>query len=206
MFLEDSLTREDITPEDIDYWEYTYGYNEYEVYYKVIDQKIKTDPSFAFKYAEKNGRLSEECEKIFLKSAKFAFLYSFWVIKGRLPPKIEKVFEKTPSEAYLYACHIYKRKLPKNLENSFRFCPKHAYFYATFLKQRLDHKIEEAFIKDTKEERDPLYDDFHFTYLYSKEIIKGKFPKNIHRSLLLRYTFDENCSKKLLKEYFEENK
>lgn len=196
----------DETPLDLEYWKDYYGYSEYESYCKETEKKLKTDPKFAFKYAEKNGRLAEDYEKIFLKSSEFAFLYSYWVIKGKLPSKIEKVFEKNPVNAYLYSVHIYKGKLPKNLERSFEYCAQHAYRYSAFIEKRLDPSIERVFIKDTIEERDnPSFEDFYFTYQYSKEIIKGKFPESIHKSLFLRYSFDNNCSKLLLKKYFEEN-
>lgn len=206
MSLENLLEIIDESPIDLDYWENICGHSEYEIYYKIIDQKLKTDPSFAFKYAEKNGRLTSEYEKIFLKSARFAFLYSLWVLKGRLPSKIEKVFEKNPEEAYLYCCNVCKKRLPKKLENSFKYSPKHAYNYSNLLNKRLNEEIEVAFVKDTVEERgEYYYEDFCFTYLYSKNIIKGRFPPKIHKSLFLRYNFDENCSKRYLKNYLDEN-
>lgn len=192
---------------DINFWDESYGYRHYETYFKTVSQKLKIDPKFAFNYAKKNGRLTKENERVFLKDPEQAFLYSFWVIRCKLPPYIEKVFIKNPKWALSYATHVYKGRLPKKLEKAFENDPETAYHYAIFINQRFEEKIENVFLRDTIDERgDFLCEDFYWTCLYSKNILKGKFSKKIHQSLFLRYSFDDNCSKKLLKEYFNENK
>jgi hypothetical protein len=78
--------------------------------------------------------------------------------------------------------------------------------YAVHVNKRLNPSLEKTFIKDTKNELgDEDKEDFSFTYSYSKDIIKGKFPEDIHKALYLRYSFDNNCDKNMLKKYFKEN-
>lgn len=177
---------------------------EFEAYFEVINRKIEENPAFALQYAEKNGRLTEEQEKIFLSDAKYAYLYSYWVLKDKLPKKLEKVFEKNPEQALLYANNIYKGKLPKNLEKAFKKNAKFAYEYAVMLKAKLDPRLEDVFINDTKKERGDIFPDFWYAYNYAKNILQAKFPEKIHQALFLRYTFDKNCEKEALAKYFKE--
>lgn len=181
-------------PIEIDFWKNPRGFCEYENYYKSVENKLKTNPTFAFKYAEKYGRI-EEYEDVFLLDAKQAFLYAFWIIKGRLEPKIEKTFLKNPGAALLYARHICQGKLPTKLENCFLLSAELAYEYSILTGNRLREKIENVFLKDEK-----------YALLYSREVIKGKFSEKIHNALFLKYSFDESCEKIYLKEYFDENK
>lgn len=190
---------------DVDYWAHGVGYKDYEAYYTVIGNKLKTNSSFALKYALSNGPLPEEYENVFLNSAEHAYQYSQFVLKGKLPAKIEKVFEKDPGMAFLYGSKYYKTKFPKNLEKAFRLKTSIAYMYAVFINKRLNLTLEKTFIKDTKNELGEHGEDFSFAYNYAKDIIKGKFPYDIHKALYLRYTFDNSCDKNMLKKYFSEN-
>lgn len=176
---------------------------EFEAYFEVINKKIEENASYALKYAEKNGRLTEDQEKIFLKDAKCAYLYSYWVLKDKLPKNLEKVFENNPEQAFLYATNIYKGKLPKNLEKAFKKDARFAYEYSLMLKERLDPKIENVFIHDTKKERNHIFPDFWYAYNYAKNILRGKFSEKIHQALFLRYTFDKDCEKEALARYFK---
>lgn len=190
---------------DAEYWVHEKGYKDYEDYYTLIGSKLKTDSSFALKYALSNGPLPEEYEIVFLKSAEHAYQYSTFVLKNKLPAKIEKVFEKDPGMAFLYGSKFYKNKFPKKLEKAFRLKTSIAYMYAVFINKRLNLTLEKTFIKDTKDELGDDKEDFSFAYSYSKDIIKGKFPQEIHKALYLRYTFDNNCDKNMLRKYFQEN-
>ena len=195
------------SPIDLSFWEESYGYSHYETYFKTVNQKLKSDARFAFQYAQKNGRLAKEYERVFLNDPEHAFLYSFWVIRCKLPIVIEKVFIKSAKWALTYATHVYKGKLPKNLEKAFENDPESAYNYAIFINQKLEEKTENVFLRDTIEERgDVLHEDFFWACLYAKNVLKGKFPEKTHKSLFLRYSFDDGCNKKFLKEYFDENK
>jgi len=191
---------------DAEYWEDGVGYKEYEAYYTVTGSKLKTDSSFALKYALSNGPLPEEYETVFLNSAEHAYQYSIFVLKNKLSSRLEKVFEKSPGMAFLYGSRYYKKEFPKELEKAFRLKTRFAYMYAIHVDKRLNPVLEKAFVKDTKNELgDGDTEDFYFAYSYSKDIIKGKFPKDIHKALYLRYSFDNNCDKNFLKKYFKEN-
>jgi|694.fasta_scaffold45954_8 hypothetical protein len=191
---------------DIEYWEHSVGYKEYETYYTTTGNKLKTDSSFALQYAFSNGPIPEEFETVFLNSAEHAYQYSVFVLKNKLSSKLEKVFEKDPAMAFIYGSKYYKNKFPTKLEKSFRLKTKFAYMYAVYLNKRLNPILEKTFIKDTKNELgEDDREDFSFAYNYSKYILKGKFSQDIHKALYLRYTFDNNCDKNNLKKYFEEN-
>ena len=195
----------DESPIDLSFWGESYGYRHYETYFKTVNQKLKSDAKFAFKYARKNGRLTDE--RVFLNDPEPAFLYSFLVINCKLPSSIEKVFIKSAKWALAYATYVYKGRLPKNLEKAFENDPESAYNYSIFINQRLEEKTENVFLRDTIEERgDVLHEDFFWACLYAKNVLKGKFPEKTHKSLFLRYSFDDGCNKKFLKEYFDENK
>ena len=215
---------EEEIPTDTSYWKMLEGYEDYESYYKVIDKKLKTDPCYAFKYAMKNGRLPEEYESVFLKSAEFAFNYSLLILRDRLPKKLEKVFQTSSKYTLLYYRLVLKnilnkKELPKTLEKGLKKCSSCSYGYALHINKRLNKDLEKVFIKDAKDERceDCIKTlnclvssgggfttaDFSHTYRYYYRFVNEKFPEEIHKALFLRYSFDENINKQMLKKYFE---
>ena len=143
------------TPEDVEFWRDSETYNNYENYCCQTKERIKQDPKFAFKYAEKLGGLPQEWEKVFLKSPEYAFYYSYFVRHKKLNPNIEIVFAQSAEWAYKYARNV-RGKLPKKIEKAFLKCPEYALKYAQ-LTGRLEEKIEAVFLKNCE-----------FAYLYAK--------------------------------------
>ena len=108
--------------------------------------------------------------------------------------QIEKMCKKIDSKFEQPYQEFYKKgkKILNVLEKAFENDPESAYNYSIFINQRLEEKTENVFLRDTIEERgDVLHEDFFWACLYAKNVLKGKFPEKTHKSLFLRYSFDD---------------
>lgn len=189
-------------------------------------QKFKADKACALNFFKQLKRLgefkrSQEIDNFFSKQPSYAYKYALHILsermydfekksmdylnveQNRLSIDNEKIFKKNIKYAIAYLNLTQQNKFrdektQKSFENKVYKNPGAAYDYAIFvLKGRIPEDKEEIFL-----------DNLIFMYYYSKNILKGKFPDNIHKKIVLK-TFDDSCKRlygyDLLSDYLNQN-